>query len=187
MDNIFGIGLPELVLILVIAGMVMGPERIVRTARSLGALTARLQTISRTFVRQLNAELDTVDETGQIKSTVEELDQLRRQVADLKKEVFTLAAGPATEIKQITRGLRLEDENTIMPPALDGPREATDSIETSSSGNGRRSVPHQLSPLPDDESSSITAITAVANNHNVAVRTPGILPKRVEVQEDPDR
>ncbi|HMT22539.1 MAG TPA: twin-arginine translocase TatA/TatE family subunit, partial [Promineifilum sp.] len=42
MDNVFGIGLPEFVLILVIAGMVMGPERIARTARSLGVLTARL-------------------------------------------------------------------------------------------------------------------------------------------------
>ncbi len=42
MDNIFGIGLPEFVLILVIAGMVMGPERILRTAEGLTAERARL-------------------------------------------------------------------------------------------------------------------------------------------------
>ena len=91
MDNVFGIGLPEFVLILVIAGMVMGPERIARTARSLGVLTARLQTISRSFFRQLNSELDSIDSDGQLKSTVDELNQLRRQVADLRSEVFTLA------------------------------------------------------------------------------------------------
>ncbi len=50
MDSFFGIGLPEFVLILVIAGMVMGPERIVRMARSLGVVTARLQNISRSFL-----------------------------------------------------------------------------------------------------------------------------------------
>ena len=62
MDNIFGIGLPELILILAIAGMVMGPERIARTARSLGVMVARLQEVSRSFFRQLRAELVSVDE-----------------------------------------------------------------------------------------------------------------------------
>jgi Sec-independent protein translocase protein TatA len=68
MDNIFGIGLPEFILILVIAGMVMGPERIVRAARSFGRLAARMQSVSRSFIRQLNAELESVDQDGQSKA-----------------------------------------------------------------------------------------------------------------------
>ncbi|MCL4803323.1 MAG: twin-arginine translocase TatA/TatE family subunit [Anaerolineae bacterium] len=181
MDNIFGIGLPELVLILVIAGMVMGPERIVRTARSLGALTARLQTISRTFIRQLNAELDNVDESGQIKSTVEELDQLRRQVADLKREVFTLAAGPAADIKQVTRGLQIEDENTIMPRGFDDPQSLTSPATPTE--KSQSNIPHQLSMITEEETSSVTGnpITNEINGSSV----PN-LPKRIIVKEDPE-
>jgi Sec-independent protein translocase protein TatA len=118
MDGIFGIGLPEFILILVIAGMVMGPERIARAARSLGLLTARLQTISRSFFRQLNAELDAADQDGQIKSTVEELNLLRRQVADLRNEVMTLAIGTAAEGKQAFRDIQRETHNSILPPCL---------------------------------------------------------------------
>ena len=65
MDSVFGIGLPELILLVVLAGMVMGPERIVRYARLLGAMTARLQSVSRAFLRQLSAELDSVDSGGE--------------------------------------------------------------------------------------------------------------------------
>ena len=62
MDSVFGIGLPEFILIMLIAGIVMGPERIARTARWLGKTTAQLQAISRGFVRQLTAEIDGADD-----------------------------------------------------------------------------------------------------------------------------
>ena len=83
MDSIFGVGLPELILVAVLAGMVMGPERIVRVARTLGLMTARLQGVSRAFLRQLSAELDSTDSDGQLRDTLDELQQLRRQVAEL--------------------------------------------------------------------------------------------------------
>ncbi|MCP5098981.1 MAG: twin-arginine translocase subunit TatB, partial [Chloroflexi bacterium] len=62
MDSFFGIGFPELVTILILAGIVMGPARIGRVARWLGRTTAQLQTISRGFMRQLSAELESVDD-----------------------------------------------------------------------------------------------------------------------------
>lgn len=180
MDNIFGIGLPEFVLILVIAGMVMGPERIARTARSLGVLTARLQTISRSFFRQLNAELDSVDNDGQLRSTVDELNQLRRQVADLRNEVFTLAAGTATETKQAFTDIRREAENSILPPGL-------------GSGN----APRQPKPVDGDQtvykppSLAIDRPTQPATEANgraalISSPTAPRMPKRVDVSEDPD-
>ena len=91
MDSVFGIGLPELILIAVLAGMLMGPERIVRFARAAGHMTARLQSVSRAFLRQLSAELDSTDADGQLRDTIDELQQLRRQVAELRSEVLTIA------------------------------------------------------------------------------------------------
>lgn len=189
MDNIFGIGLPEFVLILVIAGMVLGPERILRTARSLGRLTARLQTISRTFFRQLNAELDSFDQDGQLKSTVEELNQLRRQVADLRSEVFTLTTGAALESKKVVHELRREFENSIVPPSLaEGlknnpatPAAAASSIlPPATPDNAPVYQPPSLMPAEPGKSRG-------AGENGAFVAAPAVtLPRRVEVDEDPD-
>ena len=117
MDSVFGIGLPELILIAVLAGMLIGPERIVRFARMAGYMTARLQSVSRAFLRQLSAELDSTDADGQLRDTIDELQQLRRQVAELRSEVLTIAGGTAAEGKQVMRELK-NAQNAIMPPNL---------------------------------------------------------------------
>jgi Sec-independent protein translocase protein TatA len=179
MDSIFGIGLPEFVLIVVIAGMVMGPERIVRAARWLGGVTARLQTISRSFVRQLNAELDSVDETGQLKSTVEELDLLRRQVAELRNEVFTLATGAAVNSKQLTRELGQEARNTILPPSL-----APHSREQVAAMPDSKGGAYRPPTLNSDGVERPDSDTALATQQET--KRPPLMPKRVEINEDPD-
>ena len=82
MDSFFGIGLPELILILIVAGIVMGPERIGQTARWLGRTTAQLQKISRGFVRQLNQELDNSCDGKALRETMQQLHQLRLELTD---------------------------------------------------------------------------------------------------------
>jgi len=117
MDSFFGIGFPELVLILIVAGIVMGPERIGQTARWLGRTTAQLQKISRGFVRQLNQELDGSGDGKAIKETMQELQQLRKELTDLRGEVnqttkdATLSGRKAVE----------EIQNSIKPPNLNPP------------------------------------------------------------------
>jgi Sec-independent protein translocase protein TatA len=176
MDNIFGIGLPEFILIIVIAGMVMGPERIARSMRTLGRLTARLQAVSRSFLRQLNAELDSVDQDGQLRSTVEELQLLRRQVAELRDEVFTLAGGTAEETRQIVLDTKREMRNSIAPPGLfSAPREPES--PTPNPAPVYRPPSLLASPGPPAASNGRAADAPPA---------PARLPKRVSVAEDPD-
>lgn len=180
MDNIFGIGLPEFVLILVIAGMVMGPERIARSARSLGVLTARLQNISRSFLRQLNAELDSVDETGQLKNTVEELDQLRRQVSELRNEVFTLAAGTHADGRKAVHTLKREVENTILPPGKGAAQPATPVRAAHNQENGNQF-------LSSPEVDRLQDSNSPADEYgNPAISRALRLPKRLNVTEDPE-
>lgn len=88
MDSFFGIGFPELMVILILAGLVMGPHRIRQVARTLGRLTAQLQGISREFARQLNTELDSLDDDGQMKATMKEMRDLQREVQSLRKELI---------------------------------------------------------------------------------------------------
>jgi sec-independent protein translocase protein TatB len=172
MDNIFGVGLPEFVLIMVIAGMVMGPERIARAARTLGVMTARLQSVSRSFFRQLNAELDSVDQGGQLRSTVEELNSLKREVTSLRNEVITLATGTAAEGKQAIQQLRKEVDNTILPPDL-----KSGSTQSQTSKPERRGEVYRLPSLTGEESNP---------TGSPATTRPIKLPKRVDVSEDPE-
>jgi Sec-independent protein translocase protein TatA len=86
MDSILGIGLPELIVVLLLAGLVMGPQRIRQVARTLGRITAQLQSISRQFARQLNAELDALDD-GDLRGSLQDLRALQDEVKSLRQEL----------------------------------------------------------------------------------------------------
>jgi sec-independent protein translocase protein TatB len=114
MDSFFGIGFAELILILIVAGIVMGPERIGQTARWLGRTTAQLQKISRGFIRQLNHELDNSSDGQALRDTMQELQQLRRELTDLRGEVNQTTRGAAQAGRQAVKDI----ENSIKPPDM---------------------------------------------------------------------
>jgi Sec-independent protein translocase protein TatA len=99
MDSFFGIGAPELILILLLAGIVMGPERIGKVARWLGKTTAQLQAISRQFMRQLNAELAAADQGEELKGAMDDIKALQRQVKQLRDELRVTTTQPIEEGK----------------------------------------------------------------------------------------
>lgn len=181
MDNIFGIGLPELILILVIAGMVMGPERIVRAARSFGRLAARMQAVSRSFFRQLNAELESVDQDGQLRDTVTELNSIRREIAELQRELLSVSSGTKNDVQVANRTLRKETDNAILPPDL---RELFSSDPLPSIG-AQAITP----PLPANPDGPSRASTPSSNGTVSADKPPETIakrPRRLEIVEDPD-
>jgi sec-independent protein translocase protein TatB len=108
MDSIFGIGIPELVIILLLAGLVLGPQRIRQVAHTLGRITAQLQRVSREFTRQLNAELDSLED-GSIRNTMDDVRQLQKEVEELRRE---LARAPRS-IQDVGQTLSQEAEKTL--------------------------------------------------------------------------
>jgi Sec-independent protein translocase protein TatA len=86
MDSFFGIGLPELILILLLSGIVMGPHRIRQVAHTIGRTTAQLQRVSRQFARQLNAELDALD-GDMVRNSLNDMRDLQREVQELRREL----------------------------------------------------------------------------------------------------
>ncbi len=70
MDRIFGIGMNELFVIFLLAVIVLGPERMVRTAREAGKLIRNLKAYFSSLTDELKSELDVLDE---IKKVNEEL------------------------------------------------------------------------------------------------------------------
>jgi len=71
-NNIFGIGMNELIIIFVLAAIVLGPERMVRVARQAGK-----------HIRNLKAYFSSL--TGELKSELDILDNLEKDKKDLTK------------------------------------------------------------------------------------------------------
>jgi len=170
MDSIFGIGTPELIVILIIAGIVMGPERIARVARWLGQTTAQLQNISRGFMNQLRNEIDSVD-SGEMKEMLHEMRSLQKEVTDLRKQVTSVATSTIDETKELVDTTVQESKEafesfSIQPPTLG----ADEGSETAVNGHTNGSAP----PPPPAPSTN-------QNTHQ-----PPKLPKVVDVADDPE-
>ena len=119
MDSFFGIGIPELIVILVIAGLVMGPQRIQQVARTLGKWTTQLRQVSRQFTAQLNQELDALDENNELRGAVGEMKNLRREAQQWQNDLRQSARDFVGESKKVIdegRQAVQDTEATIRPP-----------------------------------------------------------------------
>lgn len=96
MDSFFGVGLPELLVILLLAGVIMGPQQILRVARLLGVWTARVQREYRGFMRQLNKEIDDM-EAQELRDALKEVQKMQQQMNSLRRDV---RAAPTTLLRQ---------------------------------------------------------------------------------------
>jgi len=67
MDSLFGIGGTELLVILFLAAIVLGPERLARTARELGKFVRNVKAYFSSFSNELKGELDILDELDKVK------------------------------------------------------------------------------------------------------------------------
>ena len=83
----FGVGMPELLVILVVALLVLGPKKLPEIARSLGRGMAEFRRASNEFTRTLSASLDEpppappAKSAGDAKSAVEP-DAVRKERDD---------------------------------------------------------------------------------------------------------
>lgn len=74
--DIFGIGANEILIIVLLAAIVLGPQRLAESARKLGRLTRDLRNYFRELSSDFSRELDVLDS---LKSTGDELKRNLRQ------------------------------------------------------------------------------------------------------------
>ena len=70
--NIFGIGLPEMGLILLIALLVFGPKKLPEIGRSLGKTIRGFQEASKEFESEFKREAEQIEDSVKIKAELEE-------------------------------------------------------------------------------------------------------------------
>jgi sec-independent protein translocase protein TatB len=112
-DSIFGIGLGELLVILIIAGLVLGPQRIFQVARRLGQLVGRWQKMTQEFVRQLNSEL----QLEELQAARKELQDARREIDAVLREVARTQNAAADEGRQLWQEGDAAVKGATPPPA----------------------------------------------------------------------
>jgi sec-independent protein translocase protein TatA len=69
--NVFGIGLPEMILILVIALLVFGPKKLPEIGRSLGKAIRGFQDASKEFENEFKREAQEIEDSVTMKAQLE--------------------------------------------------------------------------------------------------------------------
>lgn len=64
--DLFGIGTNELLVLLLLAAIVLGPERVMRSARELGKFIRNAKAYIGSFSDELKGELDVLDEIKKV-------------------------------------------------------------------------------------------------------------------------
>jgi sec-independent protein translocase protein TatB len=120
--DFFGIGLPEIILILVLLLIVVGPQRLPEVAAQLARLIRQGRRYATQVTTQLKDELG--DLTKDYEALREELRQLREEVEQqsrpLKEEVEAASSelkASATEIEKATRGEEEKPRQSPKPPS----------------------------------------------------------------------
>jgi len=81
---VFGVGMPELLVILVVALIVLGPKRLPEIARSLGKGMAEFRKASSEFQRTLSASLEEPPPAAPPRRPAAEPEQVAEAVATVK-------------------------------------------------------------------------------------------------------
>ncbi len=78
----FGIGLPELILVLVIGLLVLGPERLPEVARMVGRAYGQLRRASEEFQRTIRQDIATIERQEDVNRNKAVAEELRERFAD---------------------------------------------------------------------------------------------------------
>jgi sec-independent protein translocase protein TatB len=136
----FDIAFSEIVIIAVVALIVIGPERLPKTAKTLGLLFGRLQRYVSDVKADINRELQ-----------LEELRKLQADVQSAARDIESTVANAAHEIESGSRKLESElnaaPEAPPLPPPADVPAPTAAAGKAAPSG-AAADVP--VAPKPDE-------------------------------------
>ena len=190
----FGIGFSELVLILIVALVVVGPERLPGLARQLGTIVRDLRRMYANLRSDLGPEFDDIEQS------IRELRALdpRQQVRDFSRHLLDDLSADAPELKQLanTPKLNLEQlgRDVLQDDLLDKPLAETRAPEAAVPAETRSAEPlpppvNGAAPVvPVAPANSVTAEAAnpapkVALDSVPVVAANGVTPKEPDTRE----
>ena len=146
----FDIAFSEILVIAVVALIVIGPEKLPKTARTLGHLFGRLQR----YVSEVKADISREME-------LDELRKLQQQVQTAAREIETSVQTAASEVQtgvrsveqQLNNAAQLDETSTVasastVPPASTEPAPSQGDLV---SHTGSAASPPSVTPVPPSE------------------------------------
>ncbi|MSQ61386.1 MAG: hypothetical protein EXR43_02240 [Dehalococcoidia bacterium] len=91
MSNIFGIGIPEVLVVVILLLIVVGPERLPTVARQVGRMVGQMQQYARAFRDEYLSELS--DLKSEVEATTRDVVTVRRQLSDASASINTEIRG----------------------------------------------------------------------------------------------
>ena len=178
MDNIFGIGGPELLLILVLATVILGPLRMVQMARGFGRLVRDLRNYSRELMSGLNEELAFLDEA---KEAIQEgVDAASLKPEEIQAIFPSLESGVSPDSNAAT--LPQADAASLQPkevPSVSSPGPDAAAGTSEEEGAGQTNVgatdpiPSSASYSPEgDVSAEPTSVNTIQTSADSAALAP---------------
>ena len=83
--NVFGIGLPEMALIFVIALLVFGPKKLPEIGRTLGKTLKSFQDASNEFQEEFKKEADKIEKTVSMQARLEESETEKAEKVEVEE------------------------------------------------------------------------------------------------------
>ena len=163
----FGVGVPEFVAVLVLALIVLGPERLPLAMRTMGSWVRRLRQMTREFRQEFAEEFAVLYEEMDVLR--QEAQNTRQELADIRAELSETLQGAAEDVNKAGRGV-VEDLRGAVSGAQGGADPAAPSADGSpvSAGNAAsKSTPALPAPVtpstaPQASSEPLPAADAMA-------------------------
>ncbi len=116
--NIFGVGLPEMAIILMVALLVFGPKKLPEISKSLGKALRGFQDASKEFENQFKQEAEQIEQAVSLTASAAEVAAVQKPVVEEVEEVQALE-----EVKAVI------EESSVDQPSTDEQAKSIDSPE----------------------------------------------------------
>ena len=117
----FGLGFGEILLVIVIALIIFGPEKVPEMARTLGRMLRTIRQAASGFTTVITQELDEAKKTTSdlTAGVTQELDEVKKATSDLTTGLNKELSGVRKTTSDLTTGLNKEfaKEDGSMPPS----------------------------------------------------------------------
>ncbi len=186
------VGVGELIVILIISILVVGPKRTVEIARTLGRISRQLRDLSREFTNALQAEIDaTESETGDIGAELrhvadelrvvftgaeEEMGAVEQEAAEIEADLGRVGRDTYGTLVRAARGGPAQGSRDTAPVPTGAPAGVEDAPAASEATEREELEPSQASFSGDgqEETEGVTALDSVDEGDQIEEPAPAV-------------